>query len=49
MKREIPISLLMDMIKASNKEGTLEMIDEGDKIRVKGMFSLKAEEKDDEI
>lgn len=39
---DIPIGLLVDMMIASEKAETLEITDEGDEIRVKGIFSVDA-------
>ena len=42
MKDNIPIDLMIDMMKAAAAAGTLEVEDEGETIRVKGMFSINA-------
>ena len=42
MNKKIPLGLLVDMMKASGD--SLEIIDEGDSIRVKGMFSIKIQD-----
>jgi len=42
--KEIPIDLMIDLMKCAEEEGTLEKTDEGEYIRAKGMFSIKAKE-----
>ena len=40
MKKDIPIGLMLDLMKCAEEEGTLEKIDEGECIRAKGMFMI---------
>ena len=41
MDKEIPIDMLINLMKSAEQEGTLKMTDEGENIRIKGIFIIK--------
>lgn len=40
MEKEIPLDLLIDMMKCAEEEGTLEVTEEEDMMRAKGWFRI---------